>query len=69
MRPQPVVNGDVPLKVEVAMAELDHGQSCGGERLHLVNSRDALPQHGRDKLQHLSGRCRAEVDVGQDGVF
>lgn len=66
---QPVVDCDVPVQVEVTMAELDDGQSCSGQRLHLVNARDALPQDSRDQLQHLSGRRRGEIDVGQDGVF
>lgn len=65
----PVVDGNVPLQIELTMAELDHREACTVHRMDLKHSGCTLPQNSRHQLQQLVLGGRGQVDVGQDGVL
>lgn len=66
---QPVVDGDVSLKVELSMTELDNGKSCWGERLYFVHTWNTLSQNGSYQIQDFHRSGCGQVYVRQNGVL
>lgn len=65
----PVVNGDVPLQVELVVMELDHGEASAADHGDFVRAGDTASKDRRHEVQDLGRGGGGQVDVRQDGVL
>lgn len=66
---RPVVNGDVPLQVKLAVMELDYRETSAADHVDFVHAGDTASEDCCHKVQDLSRRGSGQVDIRQDGVL
>ena len=66
---RPVVDGDVPLQVELAVMELGHRETSAADHIDFVRAGDAALQDRRHEVQDICRRRCGQVNIGQDGVL